>query len=168
MSDEGAKPWLLEPPYGCGGGNAETQAKYVAQCHCGAVQFEATADPVDAKICHCKGCQQLQGAPMQWAVLFHKHHIRFTKGAEDSLDFYNSEVEKPERILPCKVYCKHCHSPLADEGRRMFLSFGPAWRFNDGVVPECFKPTCHIFYGSRVLDIADDKPKYVAHKPSTH
>lgn len=30
---------------------------------------------------------------------------------------------KNEHKLPCKVLCSHCHSPIADEGRKMFLLF---------------------------------------------
>ncbi len=55
-------------------------AKYRAACFCGAVQYEVSADPVDAKICHCQVCQKLHGAPMQWAAIFHKRHVRFTAG----------------------------------------------------------------------------------------
>jgi hypothetical protein len=32
-------------------------ARYRARCHCGAVRYEVGADPVDAKICHCRTCQ---------------------------------------------------------------------------------------------------------------
>ena len=39
-------------------------ARYRARCHCGAVCYEVGADPVDAKICHCRTCQTLHGAPM--------------------------------------------------------------------------------------------------------
>ncbi|MGR3292696.1 MAG: GFA family protein [Candidatus Scalindua sp.] len=34
-------------------------AKYRATCFCNAVEYEVGADPVDAKICHCLGCQKL-------------------------------------------------------------------------------------------------------------
>ena len=27
--------------------------KYRATCHCAAVRYEVSADPVDAKMCHC-------------------------------------------------------------------------------------------------------------------
>ena len=47
-------------------------ALYRAQCHCGAVAYEVGGEPVDAKICHCRDCQVLHGAPMQWAVIFDK------------------------------------------------------------------------------------------------
>ncbi len=139
-------------------------AKYQASCFCGAVRYEVSANPVDAKICHCTTCQRLHGAPMQWAAIFHKHHVRFIAGLED-LFFYNSEQNRPERILPCKVRCGKCGTPIADEGRRMWLAFPSLFDFGYPVeVPESFKPTCHLFYGSRVIEIQDDLPKWSGHK----
>jgi hypothetical protein len=136
--------------------------KYRAACHCGAVRYEVSSDPVDAKICHCQACRTLHGAPMQWAAIFHKRHVRFTAGLEQ-MTFYNSERDCPERILPCKVSCARCGTPIADEGRRMWLAFPPLFEFGMAV-PEAFRPSCHIFYGSRMMDIHDDLPKWSGHK----
>jgi len=64
-------------------------AKYKASCFCGAVRYyEVSADPVGVKICHRMTCQKLHGAPMQWAAIFHKRHVRFAAGLEN-LVFYN-------------------------------------------------------------------------------
>ena len=138
--------------------------KYTASCFCGAIRYEVSADPVDAKICHCTTCQRLHGAPMQWAAIFHKRHVRFTAVLEN-LVFYNSEQNRPERILPCKVRCGKCGTPIADEGRRMWLAFPSLFDFeHPSKVPEAFRPTCHLFYGSRVIEIQDDLPKWSGHK----
>ena len=138
--------------------------RYRARCHCGAVQYEVCADPVDAKLCHCLACQKLHGAPMQWAAIFHKHDVRFSHGVEH-LRFFNSESLKHERILPCKVSCGCCGSLIADEGRRMWLAFPSLFDFGQtSEVPRPFKPTCHIFYGLRVVDVDDDLPKWSGHK----
>ena len=101
---------------------------------------------------------------MQWAAIFHKHDVRITEGI-DHLNFYNSELDKHERILPCKVSCALCGTLIADEGRNMWLAFPSLFNFG-GVskVPTKFKPTCHIFYGMRVIDINDDLPKWSGHK----
>eukprot|EP01090_Pellita_catalonica_P022077 TRINITY_DN844_c0_g1_i2.p2 TRINITY_DN844_c0_g1~~TRINITY_DN844_c0_g1_i2.p2 ORF type:complete len:173 (-),score=19.39 TRINITY_DN844_c0_g1_i2:40-558(-) len=153
--------WQQQPPYSC---DDVFETKYKASCFCGKICFEARADPVDAKMCHCRSCQSLQGAPMQWAVIFHKKDIRFTKGVE-SLKFYNSEKYSSVHELPCKVYCNTCNSPLADEGRRMFLAFGSHFQFGKPrIIPDSFKPTCHIFYSQRVIDVADNLPKHDRHK----
>ncbi len=144
--------------------NFPFKAKYRASCHCNSVQYEVCADPVDAKFCHCRVCQKLHGAPMQWAAIFHKHHVRFVAGM-DHLRFYNSQHDRHERILPCKVSCALCGTPIADEGRHMWLAFPSL--FNFGAPPKVqkpFKPTCHIFYSMRTIDMNDDLPKWSGHK----
>lgn len=166
--------WKDTPPYNQirvekrkGTEQERFQAKYRSRCFCGAVEFEVCADPVDAKICHCYQCQLLHGAPFQWAVIFHKSDVRFVRGVND-LYFYNSELGQAAHILPCKLSCKLCRSPIADEGRRMFLAFGPLFDFGSPArIPSSFRPTCHIFYDSRTIDINDDIPKYLGHKGSS-
>ncbi len=101
---------------------------------------------------------------MQWAAIFHKHHVRILDGM-DHLLFYNGEFNKHERILPCKVSCALCGTLVADEGRNMWLAFPSLFDFGTPPkVPEAFKPTCHIFYGMRVIDSSDDLPKWSGHK----
>ena len=156
-------PDSLGPEYGSLENTGFT-AKYKASCFCGAVRYEVSADPVDAKICHCLACQKLHGAPMQWAAIFHKHHVRLTAGL-NYLVFYNNEQNRCERILPCKVSCSRCGTPIADEGRRMWLAFPSLFDFGHiNKIPESFKPTCHIFYGARVIEPHDDLPKWAGHK----
>jgi hypothetical protein len=128
------------------------------------VAYEVGADPVDAKVCHCKGCQTLHGAPMQWAAIFHKRDVRFTAGV-DHLRFFSGALGRCERSLPCKVSCALCGTPIADEGRNMWLAFPTLFDFGQPPrVPDAFKPTCHIFYGMRVMDVIDGLPKWSGHK----
>ena len=101
---------------------------------------------------------------MQWAAIFHKADVRLVTGLA-ALRFFNSELNIPERRLPCKVSCRACGTLVADEGRTMWLAFPTLFDF--GIpprVPEAFKPTCHIFYGMRAMDVADDLPKWAGHK----
>ena len=154
--------WKHAPPYSHGDG--AFAVKYRAECYCGAVAFEVSADPVDAKICHCRTCQALHGAPFQWAVIFHKTDVRFVRGT-DKIFFFNAETGRPGHEPPCKLSCTECRSPIADEGRRMFLAFGPLFDFGSPPhIPPSFKPTCHIFYGARVIEVNDELPKYLGHK----
>ena len=140
------------------------RAQYNAQCHCGRVTYQVCADPVDAKVCHCRDCQTLHGAPMQWAAIFHKKDIRFTAGIEH-LRFFSTTHNRFERTLPCKVSCGMCGTPIADEGRNMWLAFPSLFDFGTPQkIPEAFRPSCHIFYDMRVMDIADGLPKWSGHK----
>ncbi len=138
------------------------EARYRAQCHCGAIQYAAACDPLDAKLCHCTDCQTLHGAPMQWAAIFHKTDIRFLKGV-DQLSHYNSNVKARAHSLPRKVSCVQCGTFIADEGRHMWFAFPTLFNFGKSV-PAAFKPTCHIFYDSRVIDCHDQLPKWSGHK----
>ena len=122
------------------------------------------ADPVDAKICHCTDCQRLHGAPMQWAAIFRKSDVRFRTGF-DQISFYSVEQGRADRVLPCKLRCRRCGTLIADEGRRMWLAFPTLFDFGDPArVPPVFLPSCHIFYGFRVLDVDDALPKWSGHK----
>jgi len=139
-------------------------AQYSARCYCGAVEYQVGADPVDAKYCHCVMCQRLHGAPMQWAAIFHKKDVRIVSGL-DVLKFFNSECLKFERILPCKVSCGHCGTLIADEGRQMWLAFPSLFDFRPtSAIPHAFKPTCHIFYSQKCINIKDELPKWSGHK----
>lgn len=138
--------------------------RYQARCLCGAIAYEVRADPVDAKLCHCPDCQTLHGAPMQWAAIFHKRDVRFTAGVEH-LRFFSSALSRWERSLPCKVSCVLCGTPIADEGRNMWLAFPTLFDLGEPPrIPDAFRPSCHIFYGMRVIDIIDGLPKWSGHK----
>ena len=153
----------LFAPSGC----TDFQTRYEASCHCGMVRYAVSADPLDAKVCHCIMCQKLHGAPMQWAAIFHKEHVRFSAGL-DHLKFYNGDLNTPERILPCKVSCELCGTPIADEGRNMWLAFPSLFDFGTPPnVPDAFRPTCHIFCASRVFDMDDGLPKWAGHSGSS-
>ncbi len=145
-------------------GDANFVALYSARCHCGAVRYDVSADPVDAKLCHCADCRVLHGAPMQWAAIFEKRHVRFSAGVA-ALRFYSAATRRESAKLPRKVGCARCGTWIADEGRRMWLAFPELFEWGDPPrVPAAFRPTCHIFYGSRVLDVADRLPKWAGHK----
>ena len=101
---------------------------------------------------------------MQWAAIFHKRDVRFRAGF-DQISFYNVEQQLFGRTLPCKLRCGHCGTLIADEGRRMWLAFPTLFDFAAlPEIPMAFRPSCHIFYGSRVLDVQDTLPKWAGHK----
>jgi hypothetical protein len=153
----------LGPDYAAVGDDSFV-ARHRARCHCGEVGYEVGADPVAAKICHCRTCRTLHGAPMQWAAIFHKRDVRMIRGIEH-LRFYSGVLRRPGREPPCKVSCALCGTPIADEGRRMWLAFPTLFDFGaEGDVPEAFRPTCHIFYGHRVVDVDDGLPKWSGHE----
>ncbi len=48
------------------------------QCHCGAVRYEVSGEPVYHALCHCRDCRRSAGAPtVSWA-LFPREQVRIT------------------------------------------------------------------------------------------
>lgn len=78
------------------------------------VEFEYHGDPIDAKHCHCTQCQRLDGAPFQWAALFHKTSVRLAQHCDLlQLDFFSTQQRHSEHSVPCKISCRNCRSPMA-------------------------------------------------------
>ena len=48
-------------------------------------------DPLDSKLCHCRDCQKLHGAPFEWVSIFIKTDARFLSGL-DHLYFWLDEL----------------------------------------------------------------------------
>lgn len=48
------------------------------RCHCGAVQYEATGQPVHHALCHCGDCRRATGAPVVSWALFPRDHVAIT------------------------------------------------------------------------------------------
>ena len=49
-------------------------------CLCGAVRYQAEADPMRAVICHCVICRRVSGAPMMCFVHFPAEAFRWLGG----------------------------------------------------------------------------------------
>ena len=135
--------WKYRAPYKVHDNDPNFHVRYEASCHCGKVQYQLSREkPLDSKYCHCTTCQKLHGmslaliiwlsatvanqvtagAPFQWATIFHKDDINFTKGHHD-LGWYESSEKTCVHKLPCKVSCAYCRTPIMDEGRNMILLF---------------------------------------------
>ncbi len=43
--------------------------KVDGHCYCGAIKFEAEADPASVLVCHCTDCQELTGTAYRTVVV---------------------------------------------------------------------------------------------------
>lgn len=158
--DGANEDWKRRPPYKVHDNDPGFKVYYEGSCHCKRVQFQLGREkPLDAKYCHCTTCQVLHGAPFQWASIFHKEDLNFTKGHHE-LGWYDSAEKTTRHKLPCKVSCAYCRTPIMDEGRNMILLFPTLLHFKNKQEQEKFKPSCHMFYSRRVVDIMDGIPKW--------
>ncbi len=126
--------------------------KITGGCHCCAIRYEATGDPLYVPYCHCASCRNTTGAPVVMFVNFQANGIRFTKGERK---VYQSSPNVR------RTFCPDCVTPLSYEG---------AWGGNAIVEvyvstlddPDAFVPDRHVFYGERIkwFDVADQLPRY--------
>ncbi|KAI5792392.1 Mss4-like protein [Peziza echinospora] len=161
------------PPHRIPYRNPTTEKIYHhGRCFCGKVTFTVHRPmPVGSKYCHCKTCQRLHGAVVQWATIFHKSSISFTAGHTNLRFLYHNGDDGTicdwSYKLPCKAIASCCGAPIMDEGRTMLMMFPAlidlsdeerlAWRTQPG---EGGQLPCHIFYKDRSLDVNDGLKKY--------
>jgi len=97
--------------------------KVQGRCHCGAIRFEAEADPERVTICHCTDCQSLTGTAYRVSVraeLGSLHHLGGTPAV-----YVKTADSGAHRA---QVFCPTCGSPLytydADKPRGYGLRVG--------------------------------------------
>ena len=49
-------------------------------CHCGAVRYDVTGDPVHHALCHCTDCRRASGAPMVGWAMYPDAAVTVTQG----------------------------------------------------------------------------------------
>ena len=123
-------------------------ATHKGSCYCGAVQIEATGDPLDMGYCHCNECRRYSTAPFSIFTLWKPESVKITKGADSLGKFRSSEMS-------VRRYCTKCGGNVMVDHPTLGLIDIPA-----GVLPTfAFKPTVHLNYEETVLPMRDGLPK---------
>lgn len=134
------------------------KATYSGHCFCGAIQFSLSGEPKANVFCHCRSCQRLHGAPSSLTAIYDKDRVSYTAGVAD-LVFYSPQHKRNGYAVPCKLSCRHCHSPVGNEGGNMMLvlpaliDFSTTASEREGRLPDAFRPTFHQYYDTRIRDI---------------
>ena len=81
--------------------------KVHGSCHCGAIRFEAEADPQKAGVCHCTDCQSLTGSAFAIFLQVPKEAFRLTSGEPK---IYVKTAESGNRRA--QAFCGTCGSRL--------------------------------------------------------
>ena len=85
---------------------AESSTKRTGSCMCGQVQFEITAEPMIAVVCHCLACQKLSGAGHAFHMVVPESAFS-SRGATKGYDWV---ADSGNRITTS--FCPECGSPL--------------------------------------------------------
>lgn len=122
-------------------------AKHLGTCYCGAVQIEATGDPIDMGYCHCPECRRYSTAPVSIFTLWKPDAVKVTKGVDSLGKFKASDLSDRRYCTKCGGHVMIDHPSLGLADIRVALS---------GFT---FKPSVHLNYEDKVLPIKDGLPK---------
>ncbi|KAH9849353.1 Mss4-like protein [Lenzites betulinus] len=132
-------------------------------CFCGAVSYSVAGSPVLRAFCHCTNCQRLSGCPFVHTIHFPAANFSWTHPSphEDFLDAYVI----PDKPWKTRFRCKKCGACVSSANSK--LNKRSVWgahlaRDAAGKIVDWAKvrPTAHIFYDTRMLDITDDLGKW--------
>jgi hypothetical protein len=125
-------------------------AAYKGRCYCGAVEIEASGEPVDMGYCHCEACQQYSTAPVSAFTLWKADNVRVPKGRQFLGQFKSSEMSD-------RRYCTKCGGHVMVEHPKLGLIDVRLGAFRKDFL---FKPTVHVNYEETVLPMKDGLPKF--------
>lgn len=120
-------------------------------CLCGAVRFEARAEPLWIAHCHCHSCRRNTGSAVATFIGYQMDDVQWTAGDRA---FYESSPGVK------RGFCATCGTPMSYEGDRapgeihLYISTMDE--------PDKFPPRNHVFFEEKItwFDTADDTPRY--------
>jgi hypothetical protein len=80
---------------------------FTGGCACGAVRYEASAEPIMMGKCHCRDCQQLSGGAFMPFLIVPAEAFKVTRGA---IQYHFTESLKGHRHR--RGFCAQCGSRL--------------------------------------------------------
>jgi hypothetical protein len=129
-------------------GDRVVEAAHRGTCFCGAVEIEATGEPLDMGYCHCASCRSYSGAPLVAFALWEAAKVTVVRGSEYVGGYAKTEVSD-------RQFCTRCGGHL--------MTGHPTLGFTDvhaSILPSLdFKPVVHLHYAQTVLPVRDGLPK---------
>ncbi len=127
------------------------ESNHAGGCRCGAVRFEAAAEPEHISYCHCADCRRATGAPVSAFVGF----------AADTVSLTGEKLKSFDNGPVTRSFCGVCGSPVAYAdgriGERIYFMLGAM------DTPETYKPTLHAHVREQLpyLHMPDSLPRHV-------
>jgi len=127
---------------------------YELSCDCGHAKMTAKGSPKLSLFCHCGSCRELYTVDM----------LSGTGWANEDVDLPDESklfAHKMDGKNMTRYGCKQCgmimygvHSPGIP-----VIPHGVFRKANGGKLAEALKPTVHLFYADRVIDVDDNLEK---------
>jgi hypothetical protein len=114
---------------------------FKGHCLCGAVHYEASADPVAFMLCHCRDCQYISGGEPAAVAVVPKASFKLTKG---TVKGFTVKGDSGSQVI--RQFCPECGTPMfsALEGNPQL------WAIKAGTMddPSVLKPTAFLWMTS--------------------
>jgi hypothetical protein len=125
------------------------------QCHCGNVSFELHNQPAARANCHCQSCRDFYGTSILSATAWNAEAVQLTNGQVTTFAHPTKQLSR--------TFCINCGETLFGTNRlgMRVVPNSIVARAAGGIVPEHWRPTMHLFYRFRIIDVADGLTKYV-------
>ncbi|KAJ6623056.1 Mss4-like protein [Mycena sp. CBHHK59/15] len=132
-------------------------------CFCGSVSYTVTGRPKLSAYCHCTRCQVLSGSAFIWTIHFPAAAFSWSheEPRDAALDLYVTDGKPWKTRYRCKR-CGGCVSSYNSKTEHWSV-WGAQLERDDGGETKNIdevKPTAHIFYGTRLVDVKDDLGKW--------
>jgi hypothetical protein len=138
----------------------EDEMRLDGGCHCGAITYEATADPERTSICHCTDCQTLTGTAFRVTIQVPEQDFTLTRGTPKIyVKLADSGAKRAQ------AFCADCGTPLyatsIGEGPKTYgVRVGTARQRNE------LKPKRQIWHRSALPWLPDfDTPQIAEQEP---
>jgi len=140
-----------------------TSGLYRGSCFCGAVSYTVTGKPILSAFCHCTLCQRLNSAPLIHTLHFPAAAFSWAHAepCEALLDSYALLVKPWKTRWRCKS-CGGCVASYNSKTEKYSIWGAQLDRNGEGKIVgwEELKPTAHIFYTTRMVDVDDELGKW--------
>ena len=119
-------------------------AKIEGGCLCGAVRYQANAEPVMQVVCHCETCQKNTGSAFSFNLAVPKESLEVTT---DALKIYVDHSGASGQPFD-RAFCSNCGSPIYGSGPAYgALAFIKAGTLDD---PSWVDPKVHIWCSEKL------------------
>ena len=114
-------------------------------CHCGAIRYQVSGEPIHNALCHCSDCRRHAGAPMVSWTLFADDNFTITEG--EAKVYASSEHGR-------RLFCAACGTGLFYTNEVIFpgLTDVQSSTLDD---PGALRPTAQIQIADRISWMAD-------------
>lgn len=126
-------------------------------CHCGAIRYELTKQPLNHALCHCGDCRRVAGAPMVGWAMFEEDALSVPEG--EPKIYASSENGR-------RHFCEACGTGLFYTNAEMLpgLVDVQSATFDD---PEALPAQAHIQTAERIgwMETAHELPTFERYPP---